>query len=122
MKTDGRRIYTQAQGVQTDLVIELFEGESLIPYCCKMMENNTIPGLLPVRHQILDGAYILKYNVSGKLRLQDYLMQRKLSYEQGLTLLGNLTDSLLKLDEYFLSAEQCILATQQIYGGDGLRT
>lgn len=122
MKTDGRRIYTQSQGRQNDLVIELFEGEKLIPYCCKIMENNIIPGLLPVRHQILDGSYILKYNVSGKLRLQDYLMQRKLSYDQGLTLLRNLTDSLLRLEEFFLSAEQCILDPQQIYVGDGLRT
>lgn len=122
MKTLERRIYTQAEGTQNNIVVELFAGESLIPYCCKMMENNSIPGLLPVRHQMLDGVYILKYNVSGKLRLQDYLMQKRLSYERGLILLRNLTDSLLQLGEYFLSAKQCVLNPQQIYIGDGMRT
>lgn len=122
MKTEGRRIYTQAEGAQTNLVVELFQEEQLIPYCCKMMENNVIPGLLPVRHQILDGVYRMKYNLNGKLRLQDYLMQRQLDHTQGLTLLRNLTDSLLQIGEYFLSPGQCVLDTRYIYVGDGLRT
>lgn len=121
MKMDGRQIYTQAEGAQTNLVVELFQGEQLISYCCKMMENNVIPGLLPVRHQILDGVYRMKYNLNGKLRLQDYLMQRQLDYTQGLTLLRNLTDTLLQMGEYFLSVGQCILDTRYVYVGDGLR-
>lgn len=122
METIRHRIYIQAEGVRNDLVVELFEGEKLIPYCCKMMENNMVPGLLSMRHQMLDGVYILKYNVSGKWRLQDYLMQQHLSHEKGLLLLRNLTDSLLQLGEYFLATEQCILDPQQIFVGDGMRT
>ena len=95
-------ISLQSENDGSCVVAELPEGRNLIDYCCKMLENNAIPGLLPVRHQILNGQVRLRYSLAGKVRLGDYLAMHPLTYANGLLILRNLTNSLLRLNEYFL--------------------
>lgn len=116
----SRRISVCTEGTRNVLAIELNEEEKLIPYCCKVMESNNIPGLLRMNHQMMDGAVTLRYDLSGKVRLHEFMLQHRLTYQQGILLLRNLTEALLHLDEYFLSAGMCYLNPEQIYIGDGL--
>ena len=111
----------QAEGSQNFLVLDIPEDCEINEYCCKMLEKNTIAGLLPMRHQILNGSLRLRYSLSGKVRLTEYVVQHRLSYQNGLLLLQNLTKALLHLEEYFLSAYQCVFDPQQVYVGDGLQ-
>lgn len=115
-------ISLQSENDGSCVVAELPEGRNLIDYCCKMLENNAIPGLLPVRHQILNGQVRLRYSLAGKVRLGDYLAMHPLTYANGLLILRNLTNSLLRLNEYFLRLDQCVLDVEHIYIGDGLNT
>lgn len=117
----ARRISIQTAGTSNVLMIELQENETLIPYCCKIMENNNIPGLLQMRHQTMDGIVSLRYNIGGKVRLHEFMMQHHLTYQNGILLLRNLSGALLRLNEYFLSIDMCYLDPEQIYIGDGLQ-
>ena len=110
-----RRVTVQSQGAENVLVIELEEGEQLIPYCCKMMESRSIPGLLQMRHQWVDGITYLYYPIGGRVPLGDFMLRQRPPYWQGLMLLRNLCQALLRLDEYFLSVEMCYLDGLQVF-------
>lgn len=120
MEDFARHIAIQTEGASNVLVIELQQGETLIPYCCKVMEGNQIPGLLPMRHQMMDGVVRLRYNIGGRVPLREFMLRHHLPYKKGLLLLRNLCQALLHLNEYFLSADMCYLDPEYIYVGDGL--
>lgn len=120
MDMNTRPITLQTEGANNVLVTELREGETLIPYCCKLMETNNIPGILPMRHQSMDGVVRLRYAINGKVRLQEFVTQHHMSYANGILLLRNLTHALLHLSDYFLSVHMCCLDPEQVYVGDGL--
>lgn len=122
MQSFSSHVSVQTEGTQNILVIELQEGQQLIPYCCKVMENNNIPGLLPMRHQMMDGTIRLRYNIGGKVPLHEYLRQHHHSRQNSLLLLRNLSSALLHLQEYFLSTDMCYLDPEHIYVGDGLHS
>ena len=50
----------QAEGSQNFLVLDIPEDCEINEYCCKMLEKNTIAGLLPMRHRILNGCKRLR--------------------------------------------------------------
>ena len=108
------------EGAQTALAVDLPEGVQVIPYCGKMLETNAVPGLLPLRHQMVDGAVRLRYSVAGKVPLGEYLRQNPLPLSSGRLFLTDLTHSLLHLEDYFLSVDQCLLDPERVYVGDGL--
>lgn len=120
MEDFARRISIQTEGTNNVLVIELQPGEMLIPYCCKVMERNNIPGLLRMRHQSMDGVIRLRYSIGGKIPLREFMLRNHLNYSNGIRLLRNLCDALLHLNEYFLTVDMCYLDPEQIYVGDGL--
>lgn len=120
MEDFARRISIQTEGTNNVLVIELQPGETLIPYCCKIMERNNIPGLLRMRHQSMDGVIRLRYSIGGKVPLREFMLRHHLTYQNGIRLLRNLCDALLHLNEYFLTVDMCYLDPEQIYVGDGL--
>lgn len=121
MEDFARRISIQAEGTNNVLVIELQEGEQLVPYCCKIMESNTIPGLLRMRHQSMDGTVRLRYNIGGKVPLREFMVRNHLTHQNGILLLRNLSSALLHLNEYFLAVDMCYLDPEQLYVGDGLQ-
>ena len=121
MEDVSRRISVLAEGTSNVLIIELQPDEILSPYCCKMVENNVIPGLLSMKHQFVDGVMRLRYSIGGRIPLREFMMQNRLSYEKGVLLLRNLSTALLHLDEYFLSPDMCYLNPEYVYVGDGLR-
>ena len=112
----------QTEGSQNYLAIDLPEDAKIIPYCRTMLENNTIPGILPMRHQMIDGRERFRFPIGGKVRLGDYCLAHPLTQQTGILLLKNLTASLQELEDYFLSASQCILDPEQVYVADGLQT
>ncbi|MBD5101225.1 MAG: hypothetical protein HDT27_00735, partial [Subdoligranulum sp.] len=120
---ESKRIFSiQTEGVKNYLTTELAAGEQLIPYCAKLLKNNEIPGLLPMRYQMLDGQVTVKYDISGKIRLGEYMTQRHVPYQAGSMILKNLCDTFRGLPQYFLSVQQCVLDSECVFIGDGLRT
>lgn len=121
MEETKRRITVRAEGTSNVLEVVLQPGEQVLPYCCKIMESCNIPGLLPMRHQMVDGELCLRYSIGGKMPLHEFMRQHRLTYQNGVMLLRNLSDALLHLNEYFLSIEMCELDPEYLYVGDGLR-
>lgn len=122
MENSKRKIYFQSEGTKNYLVVDLAENERLIPYCCTLLKNNDVPGLLTMHYQMLDGMTTVKYDISGKVRLGDYMTQRHVSYQTGLMLLKNLCDTFRNLPQYFLTIDQCLLDPESVFVGDGLHT
>ena len=89
--------------------------ENINHYQMKMLENNEIPGLLPVRGSMFNGVCRLNYEIEGMRRLSAVLAGGQLRGEEAKRFMGGLLHALSGLGEYFLSYMQCLLETDYIY-------
>ncbi len=105
----------QVKGQASFLVLEEQEGEQVIPYCVRMMENNRIPGLLPMFSQVIDEQEKFNYEITGKMKLSHMVQNTKLTAENGKKLLFNLADAMLNLEEYFLNISGCVLSEEYVF-------
>lgn len=121
MNTAGFDIKLQNEGVLNYLVIGLPQDTDLIPYCMKMLEKTKVPGLLPLSYQLLNGEARLRYAVSGRLSLRDFLRTGNVDRRMGMLLLRNLTFALQSLNAYFIGIEKLLLDPQYLYIGDGIQ-
>ena len=121
MNTAGFDIKLQNEGVRNYLVIGLPQDTEMIPYCMNMLEKTKVPGLLPLSYQLLNGEARLRYAVSGRLSLRDFLRTGNVDRRVGMLLLRNLTFALQSLNAYFIGTEKLLLDPQYMYIGDGIQ-
>ncbi len=121
MNTAGLDIKIQNEGIQSYLLIGLPQDAEMIPYCMNMLEKTRVPGLLPLSYQFLNGEARLRYAVSGKLSLRDFLRTGNVDKRVGMLLLRNLTFALRSLNAYFIGTEKLLLDPQYLYIGDGIQ-
>lgn len=121
MNTAGFDIKLQNEGVRNYLVIGLPQDTEMIPYCMNMLEKTKVPGLLPLSYQLLNGEARLRYAVSGRLSLRDFLRTGNVDRRLGMLLLRNLTFALQALNAYFIGTEKLLLDPQYLYIGDGIQ-
>lgn len=121
MNTAGFDIKLQNEGVRNYLVIGLPQDTEMIPYCMNMLEKTKVPGLLPLSYQLLNGEARLRYAVSGRLSLRDFLRTGNVDRRMGMLLLRNLTFALQSLNAYFIGTEKLLLDPQYLYIGDGIQ-
>lgn len=105
----------QVKGQASFLVLEEPEGQQVIPYCVRMMENNRIPGLLPMFSQVIDEQEKFNYEITGKMKLSHMIRNTELTAENGKKLLFSLVDGLLNLEEYFLNISGCVLSEEYVF-------
>lgn len=89
-----------------------------IAYCCKMIERNQIQGLLPMYTKQMDDRIGFYYDISGKIRLVDYLQRNACDEKQGRQILCSLAESLKNLSRYFLQQQFCILDFNYVFMND----
>lgn len=89
-----------------------------IMYCCKMIERNQIQGLLPMYTKQVNDRISFYYDISGKMRLVDYLQRNVCTEMQGRQILVNLSESLKNLAHYFLQQQFCILDFNYVFIND----
>lgn len=92
--------------------------DELSSFQAKMLENNDIPCLLPMRSRSMNGVYCLDYDITGKNRLVDALESRQIRGEKAKKVLWDLLEGLLGTEEYFLTYAQCVLDLQYIFYSD----
>ena len=100
------------------LVMEQKAELTPVKYCCKMLERNQIPGFLPMYRREMDNKTSFYYDISGKLRLVDFLERNEFTQEQGRNILLNLAESLKTMSKYFFKQEFCILDLQYVFIND----
>lgn len=103
------------------LVLRQSRNVQLIDYCCRMLEQNKITGLLPVYSKRLNNKIDFFYDISGKKRLGDYLQQHHCADEQGRQILLNIAETIKSLPQYFLKQQLCIMDLQYVFINDALQ-
>jgi len=91
-----------------------------IPYCCKMIEHNQITGLLPMYTKQVNDQTSFYYDISGKVRLIDFLQRNVCSEAQGRAILLHIAEGLKNLSNYFLQQEFCILDLNYVFINDAM--
>lgn len=93
--------YCENQGTYTYMVYELAPNEELDNLSLGMMINNKIRGISPVIRTQMDQIACLKYNVSAKVSLTQYLTGT-LSRERILKIFLSITEAVLMAEEYMI--------------------
>lgn len=99
-------------------MVAAVDEQSLVEYCVTMGERNRIPGLLPMHHQIVNGEYLLYFDITGKHRLKDVVGMERLSTQAGKKVLESLAHSLQGLSDYYLRPGMCMLDLDMLFVDD----
>lgn len=109
------KISYQVKGQNTFLVLEEPQDQPVIRYCVRMLENNHIPGLLPLFSQIIDEQEKLNYDITGKMKLGQLVQTTRITEENGRKILLNITKAMVSLEKYFLNPWSCVLSEEYVF-------
>lgn len=103
----------EATGTKNYLQVAV--SEKISKYQLKMLENNQIPGFLSVNSRVLNGTYILDYDITGMIRVKDLLERGKWTDRTAKELLYNILKVMAGTEEYLLTYKQCVLNKDYLY-------
>lgn len=99
-------------------LVAAVDEQALVEYCVTMGERNRIPGLLPMHHQIINGEYLLYFDITGKRKLKDVVGVDRLGIREGKKVLESLVRGLQGLSEYYLRPGMCLLDMDVLFVDD----
>lgn len=105
----------QVKGQNTFLVLEEPKEQRVIGYCVRMLENNRIPGLLPMFSQVIDDREKMNYDITGKMKLGQMVQNTLITEEIGKKILLGLTKAMMNLESYFLTPWGCVLSEEYVF-------
>ena len=108
-------ITAEVKGTEQFLVIRHEPEEDINQYLLKMLEYNSIRGILPLKNQYLDGKTVLNFQVGDRYRLTELARQNKLGVREARLVFVRLVDAFLEMKEYFLNADQCVCDLEYLY-------
>lgn len=106
--------YCENQGTYTYMVYELEPGEELDNLSLGMMINNKIKGISPVIRTQMNETQCLKYNVSAKVSLAQYLTGT-LNRDRILKIFLSITDAVLTAEEYMIDQSSFLFHADYIF-------
>lgn len=101
------------------LSIEPKEPVVINDFCCEMIKKTDVYGLLRLNVTTIDGNIKFNYDVSNKKTIAEFA-KTGFTESYGRRILYNLCMSFLKLNEYYLKPNYCLLSPEYTYVGDGL--
>ena len=102
------------QGINTFLVWKMEEKDVLDELIKGMAENNEIAGLLPLTFSQNNRERYIKYNISSKVTLKQYL-SGMVSKSNFINAMLSLVNAILELDDYMIEKEKLLLDMEYIY-------
>lgn len=102
------------QGINTFLVWKMEEKDVLDELIKGMAENNEITGLLPLTFSQNNRERYIKYNISSKVTLKQYL-SGIVSKSNFINAMLSLVNAILELDDYMIEKEKLLLDMEYIY-------
>ncbi len=104
----------ETQGLNTYRVYRCGKEDLLDTVAIGMMQNNHIQGLLDMQVLRMDDTCTLKFNISSKVPLSNFLAG-VVKKDRFLTVMKKIIDIMMQMEEYLLDVEQILLATEDIY-------
>ena len=108
-------IVSEVRGAEQFLVVNQMQEEYLNDYLMKMVEHNTIPGLLPLRCNNMNGRTALYYHLGNRYNLKELVRNGSVGSREAKILYAKLVDVLSGMGEYFLNVDQCVYDVEYLY-------
>ena len=97
------------------MVIAESDSSRSYQYCIKMLENQTIDGILPLEHRRIDNKLLFYYEITALQSMNNLLEKITLSYDKVRQLCMYILNTLERAYEYLLPEDDFILAPEYIY-------
>ena len=104
----------EKQGANTYMVYEISKEEEVDSLSLGMLLNNKIRGLAPVIYGQMDEVQCLRYNISSKTSLSQYLTGI-LSRERILKIFRSVTETILEAEEYMIEPSSILLEPEHVF-------
>lgn len=108
-------IHVESRGMDRFLAVRQSQDMILNDYQLKMLELNSIPGLLPLRSRTVDGNTELYYELKNRWRLVDLIQKGHIDSKKTRILCKKLVDSFIGMKEYSLNVNRCIYNIEYLY-------
>ncbi len=97
------------------LIIDIGKKAYILEYQVEMIGNNPSQAILPVVIRRENDRIKLCYNVTSKQPLSQFVKREKLNRDEAVSILRNITRSLLECKNYFLSDKYFLLDKKFLY-------
>ncbi len=97
------------------LVVQMDSNSTLEQYQVEMIAHNPSPRILPFVIEQNNGEIYVRYNITSKLSLNQFLHRRKLTKNELLFILREIAETILGSKNYFLWEESFLLSKDYIY-------
>ncbi|MCD8104034.1 MAG: DUF6382 domain-containing protein [Lachnospiraceae bacterium] len=97
------------------LVLEVAEMDEEEGYGLRMAEQNQVKGLLPMHESKRDGKLYLHYEITSRQTLESMYEKKVMSYQDILSILSGIHDTLEDMRKYLLSPQKLLFAPELIY-------
>ena len=97
------------------MVIAECEDSSIEPYCIKLLEHQTIAGLLSMEQKQMDNKSLYYYDITAKQSMINLLDKTVLSCDKVKQLFARILDTMERAYEYLLPEDDFILSPEYIY-------
>lgn len=104
----------EVQGLNTYRVYECRHSNMLDTVAVGMMQNNSISGLLPMQVLHMDNTCSLKFNISSRVTLKQFLTG-VVGKERFIKVIRHIVETLLQMEEYLLDIGCLQFCTEDIY-------
>lgn len=105
---------TETQGLHTYRMCEVNQKELLDTVGVGMLLHNNIQGLLPMTQTFVDNTSVLRYNISSKITMEQFLAG-KVNKKRILTVFASLIDTIQIAESYLLDIDLLLLQKKEIY-------
>jgi len=97
------------------MVIAECEDSNIEPYCIKLLEHQSIDGLLPMEQKQMDNKSLYYYDITAKQSMINLLDKTVLSCDKVKLLFARILDTMERAYEYLLPEDDFILSPEYIY-------
>lgn len=108
-------ITSEVRGTEQFLVVRQEQEEYLNYYLVKMLEYNSITGILPMKSRSMNGHTVLNFQLGNRFRLIDLIRQDRIGSAEAKLIYKRLVDAIAGMGEYFLNADQCVYDLEYLY-------
>jgi hypothetical protein len=104
----------ETRGESVFLTYHVGDGETIDPVSLGMLVNNRIEGLAPMHYAQSDGEVYLRYNVTSKIAVKDFLAG-EVNRRRLLAVLTGMADSAAAAEEYMLDSAMFVLRPEYVF-------
>lgn len=90
-------------------------------YTCRILEENEIPGIAPVRTFFRDGRRECRFVITGMQPLEHFWERRHADRDELKTLLETISSAMFALEEYLISPSHVVLSPETVFVGEDVR-